>query len=44
MMASLSAFGGDLPYIALIVLYCLEGSDLWSSVSMFISDVHLLFW
>ena len=32
-MASFSAFGGDLPYIALIVLHSLKGSVLWSSVS-----------
>ena len=34
MMASFSAFGSDFPSIALIVLHSLEGSDLWSSVSM----------
>ena len=33
MMASFSAFGGDFPSIALIVLHSLEGSVLWSSVS-----------
>ena len=43
-MASFSAFGGDLPSIAIIVLYSLEGSVLWSSVSMCFSDVRLLFW
>ena len=32
-MASFSAFGGDLPSIAFIVLHSLEGSVLWSSVS-----------
>ena len=32
-MASLSAFGDDLQSIALIVLYSLEASVLWSSVS-----------
>ena len=32
-MASFSAFGGDLPSIAFIVLHRLEGSVLWSSVS-----------
>ena len=32
-MASFSAFGDDLPFIALIVLYSLEGSILWFSVS-----------
>ena len=32
-MASFSAFGGDLPFIAFIVLHSLEGSVLWSSVS-----------
>ena len=32
-MASFLAFGGDLPYIAFIVLHSLEGSVLWSSVS-----------
>ena len=40
MMASFSAFGGDLPFIGLIVLHSLEGSVLWSSVSMFFSDVR----
>ena len=34
-MASFSAFGDDFLSIALIVLHCLEGSALWSSVSMF---------
>ena len=34
MMASFSAFGGDLPSIALIVIHRLEGSVLWSSVSL----------
>ena len=33
MMASFSAFGGDFPSIALIVLHSLEGSVMWSSVS-----------
>ena len=33
MMASFSAFSGDLPSIALIVLHSLEGSVVWSSVS-----------
>ena len=33
MLASFSAFGGDLSSIALIVLHSLEGSVLWSSVS-----------
>ena len=33
MMASCSAFGGDLPSIALIVLRSLERAVLWSSVS-----------
>ena len=33
MMASFSAFGGDLPSIDLMVLHSLEGSVLWSSVS-----------
>ena len=33
MMASFSAFGGDLLSIALIVLHSLEGSVLWASVS-----------
>ena len=33
MMVSFSAFGGDFPFIALIVLHSLEGSVLWSSVS-----------
>ena len=32
-MASFSAFGGDLPSIAFIVLHSLDGSVLWSSVS-----------
>ena len=32
-MASFSAFVGDLPFIAFIVLHSLEGSVLWSSVS-----------
>ena len=32
-MASFSAFGGDLSSIAFIVLHSLEGSVLWSSVS-----------
>ena len=32
-MASFSAFGGDLPSIAFIVLHSLEGTVLWSSVS-----------
>ena len=32
-MASFSAFGGDLPSIAFIVLHSLEGSVVWSSVS-----------
>ena len=32
-MASFSAFGGDFPSIAFIVLHSLEGSVLWSSVS-----------
>ena len=32
-MASFSAFGGDLPAIAFIVLHSFEGSVLWSSVS-----------
>ena len=32
-MVSFSAFGDDFPSIALIVLYSLEGSVLWSSVS-----------
>ena len=32
-MTSFSAFGGDFPSIALIVLHSLEGSVLWSSVS-----------
>ena len=32
-MASFSAFGGDLPSIAFIVLHRLEGYVLWSSVS-----------
>ena len=32
-MASFSAFGGDLPSIAFIVIHSLEGSVLWSSVS-----------
>ena len=32
-MASFSAFGDDLPSIALIVLHSLEGSVLWFSVS-----------
>ena len=32
-MASFSAFGDDLPSIALIVLHSLEGSVLWSIVS-----------
>ena len=32
-MSSFSAFGGDLPSIAFIVLHSLEGSVLWSSVS-----------
>ena len=32
-MASFSAFGGDLPSIAFIVVHSLEGSVLWSSVS-----------
>ena len=32
-MASFSAFGGDLPSIAFIVLHRLGGSVLWSSVS-----------
>ena len=31
-MASVSAFGGDFPFIALIVHHSLEGSVLWSSV------------
>ena len=34
MMASFSALTGDFPSIALIVLHSLEGSVLWSSVSM----------
>ena len=33
MVASFSAFGGDFPSIALIILHSLEGSILWSSVS-----------
>ena len=33
MMASFSAFGGDLPSIALIVFHSLEGFVLWSSSS-----------
>ena len=32
-MASFSAFGGDLLFIAFIVIHSLEGSVLWSSVS-----------
>ena len=32
-MSSFSAFGGDFPSIAFIVLHSLEGSVLWSSVS-----------
>ena len=32
-MASFSAFGGDLSFIAFIVIHSLEGSVLWSSVS-----------
>ena len=32
-MASFSAFGGDFPSIAFIVIHSLEGSVLWSSVS-----------
>ena len=44
MIASFSAFGGYFPSIALIVLRSLEGSVLWSSVSMFFSDVPLLVW
>ena len=43
-MAALSAFGSDLPSIALIVLHSLEGSFLWSSVSMFFSVAWLLLW
>ena len=48
--ASFSAFGDDLPSIALIVLYILEGSVLSCgpvsprTVSMCFSDVCLLFW
>ena len=33
MMASFSVFGGDFPFIALIVLHTLKGSVIWSSVS-----------
>ena len=33
MIDSFLAFGGDLPYIALIVLHSLEGYVMWSSVS-----------
>ena len=44
-MASFSAFGGDLPSIAFIVLHSLEGSVLWSvsprTVSMCFFDVRL---
>ena len=44
-MASFSAFGGDLPSKAFIVLHILEGSVLWSSVSanclQVFSGVHL---
>ena len=40
-MASFSAFGGDLPSIALIVLHRMEGSVLWSSISMNCLNVFL---
>ena len=47
MMASFSAFGGDFPSIALIVIHSLEGSASGpvspQSISMFLSDVRLLF-
>ena len=40
-IASFSAFGGDFPSIALIVLNSLEGSVLWSSVFTNCLDVFL---
>ena len=49
MMASFSAFGGDFPSIALIVLHSLWkglscGPVSPRTVSIFFSDVRLLFW
>ena len=41
-MALFSAFGGNFPSIALIVLHSLEGSVLWSSVSTNCLHVFLL--